>query len=83
MSGITKRIMATIVVSLAGGTAAMIGAGAGWMATARLLVSVRFIVGFLVAAIIGWWIGGVGLQLFPLPAHVNLGNDDAGIDVST
>ena len=83
MSSITKRIINTIVVSLAGGTAGMIGVGTVWIATAGLPSQVRFILGFLVAVMIGWWAGGVGLQLFPLPAPVNLGNDDAGIDVST
>ena len=71
-----KKIVNTIIVSLGGGIAGMIGVGTVWITTTGLPSQVRFILGFLVAVMIGWWVGGVGLQLFPHPAPVNLGNDD-------
>ena len=71
-----KKIVNTIIVSLGGGIAGMIGVGTVWIATAGLPSQVRFILEFLVAVMIGWWVGGVGLQLFPHLAPVNLGNDD-------
>ena len=71
-----KKLANTIVVSAAGGIVGMVGVATVWIATAGLPSQVRFVLSFLVAVAIGWWVGGVGLQLFPHPAPVNLGNDD-------